>query len=81
MMIGRRHQRCELCSVGIHDAGALCASCSEMITRLSDIAVEASVRPIASPVAPRPLAEREAARLFQRALNINIFSVSEYKAR
>ena len=80
MMIGWLQRRCELCSVGIRRGGALFASCAEMIGRLSEIAAEARVQPIASSSAPpRPLPEREAARLFERALNINIFSVSEYK--
>jgi len=79
MMIGRRHMRCELCSVGTRGARALCASCAEMIGRLSEIADRASDLPIASPAPPKTLPTPEARRLFERALNINIFSVSEYK--
>jgi len=41
MTSGHRQEVCELCSVWIRGASALCKSCSEMIARLSDIAVEA----------------------------------------
>jgi hypothetical protein len=82
MTTGHQHKLSELCSVGIRGASALCASCSEMIVRLSDIARQAAVRPISQPTsaADKPVEARRAVSLFERALNINIFSVSEYKA-
>jgi hypothetical protein len=81
MMLGHQRELCELCTVGIRGASALCASCSEMIARLSHIAREAGARPISPPTraADKRVQAQRAARLFERALNINIFTVSQYK--
>jgi hypothetical protein len=55
----------------------LCASCAEMISRLARVAVETPVSTEAnSSVDAR---QAEAARLYERALEINIFTVSEYR--
>ena len=56
----------------------MCASCLEMIARLSDIAREALPISQVTSAAHKPAQVGLAARLFKRALNINIFTVSEY---
>ena len=75
MTSGHQHERCELCHVGIRGASALCASCSEMIARLSDIAGETGVRPISQPpsAADKPTEAQQGSATVERALNINMF--------
>ena len=79
MAVGHPYEHCELCSVGVRGAGALCASCREMIARLARIIGEPVARPITRTAPGRPQPDPEAARLFVRALNIDIFNVSQYK--
>jgi len=77
MTFGHQHEQCELCSVGTRGAGRLCASCSEMIVRLKRISQEVKVQ-----VAPQTQAagkRAHAARLYERAPNINIFTFQQNK--
>jgi len=80
MTIGHHDKPCELCGVAERRAGRLCSSCCEMIARLFHIAREGP-GPAAVPEAEveRPMTPERAARLFERALNIDIFNVSRYK--
>ena len=68
-----QYQRCELCSNETEPGGRLCISCSEMIDRLSRIAQE-----LHDPSHPSTRA-KNATRLYERALGMNMFNISDYK--
>ena len=81
MTIGYQDELCELCRLTVQRAGRLCASCSEMIVRLSRIAADAGTQ-LASPTikgSNRPIQPDRAAQLFERALRINIFNIADYR--
>ena len=81
MTIGHQDELCELCRVTMQRAGRLCASCSEMIVRLSRIAAEVTPQSASPPIKGlnRPRQPDPAAQLFERALRINIFHIADYK--
>ena len=70
---------CELCSAKVQGGNRLCVDCSQMIARLGRICSELEL--VAdSRVAPRDdEAATERVRLYERALGINIFTVSEFE--
>jgi hypothetical protein len=81
MTIGHQDELCELCRLSVQRAGRLCASCSEMIVRLSRIAAEATTQSPSPPIKglDRPMQPDRPAQLFERALRINIFNIGDYR--
>jgi len=81
MTIGHQDELCELCRLTMQRAGRLCASCSEMIVRLSRIAADAGTQSASPPIngLDRPMQPDRAAQFFERALRINIFNIADYR--
>jgi len=79
MTIGHQDELCELCRLTMQRAGRLCASCSEMMVRLSRVA--AGTQSASPPIKgfDRPMQPDRAAQLFERALRINIFKIADYR--
>ena len=81
-MSDHHEKQCALCRVAaVRAAGRLCASCSEMIARLSRIATEATAKSLVPKIngLDRPMQPDREAQLFERALRINIFNIADYK--
>jgi hypothetical protein len=67
---------CELCNSDVRQGSRLCASCSEMIVRLIHIAADFEIL-AASQTNVSDELQAKKARLYERALELNIFTVSE----
>jgi hypothetical protein len=81
MTIGHQDELCELCRLTVQRAGRLCASCSEMIIRLSRIASEATAQSVVPTIngPDRPMQPDRLAYLFERAVRINILNIADYR--